>query len=129
MSISAFRLGNYALFDGELQVIKTQHGLESSAFLDPVPISVQLFKDLGIKELEETREYSIYLFKTGHKSGISVVFNSRFESEFLIMEQYTRVEFPFVRWFHELQNLVSDRQSRPGDKSSNKALRRTIDVL
>jgi hypothetical protein len=112
--IKEFRIGNYALFDGELQRIETQDGLDSSSFLDPIPITAEVFRQFGYSALEETSDYSIYLFKTTKKRGISVVFDSK--GAFIIMEQKTRIEFPFIKCLHELQNLLQDKKQRSKGK-------------
>jgi hypothetical protein len=106
-NISAFRLGNYALFDGELQKIVTQTGLDNSAFLEPLPITEEIFVQLGYKPLRPSSDYSVYRFNISEEDGIKVIFN--FKQEFLIIEQVSGIEYPFIKWVHELQNVVEDK--------------------
>ena len=106
-TISKFRFGNLAQFDDQLQRINTQTGLENAAFLDPLPITSQILKELECIELTESSENPVYLFKTFQEDGIKVIFGSG--QEFIIKEQLSEIEYPFIKWVHELQNLVEDK--------------------
>ncbi len=119
-------MGNYALFEGALQRIETVAGLESSSYLDPMPISQRHFEELGYRVYRQSTHFTIYLFETLPQDGIAVVFIG--EDEFTVREFSSQIEYPFVRWVHELQNLVEDRIARQGAGKSYNAATRQISI-
>ena len=107
IAVSRFRIGNYASFDGLLQRIESQIGLDHSAFLEPLAVTVSNFKLIGFTHHFESDNYLIYFFDTREGDGISIIFRS--ESDFVIMEKISRIEYPFLKWIHEVQNLIEDK--------------------
>ncbi|WP_207533027.1 hypothetical protein [Desertivirga arenae] len=107
IGISKFRIGNYAMFDGLVQKIETSSGLRDSDFLDPIPVSILSFNTIGITGRSEEGGRLRYFFATVKGDGIIVTFQEN--NFFIITEKVSGIEFPFLRWVHELQNLVEDK--------------------
>lgn len=124
MQVSGFRIGNYASFDGILQRIESQVGLDHSAFLEPLAVTVSNFKLIGYTHHFETDNFLIYFFDTTEGDGISIIFHS--ETEFVIIEKISKIEYPFLKWVHEVQNLVEDKSTQTTPAVSS--VKRTIIV-
>lgn len=105
--ISRFRLGNYATFDDLIQKIETSTGLSHSRYLNPIPITLSNFEVIGFTQISTLDLTFEYFFGTGEEDGIRVIFSN--EITFTISEKVSGVEFPFLKWVHEIQNLVEDR--------------------
>ena len=104
--LSTYRIGNNVLYEGRIIKLNAD-GLKNTKYVSPIPLDKVYFERMKMKVFLGDDHCPSYMFNTSEDDGIVVIFHKK---KTIVLEHVSKIEYPFIKHVHEVQNLIEDKR-------------------